>query len=83
MSHKLRESVIDKFYVRIMKALTSGIPFREELNTTVVYRDSDYHTLALSEDEWTYVMARFRNYKEKLYVTAKNKLVLEILPERK
>ena len=83
MSHKLRESVIDKFYVSIMKALTSGIPFREELNTTVVYRDSDYHTLALSEDEWTYVMARFRNYKEKLYNNTKNKLVLEILPERK
>lgn len=83
MSHKLREPVLDKFYVRIMKALSSGIPFSEELNTTVFYDGTDYHTLSLSEDEWTYVMAKFRNYKERLYVTTGSKLVLEILPERK
>ena len=83
MSHTLRESVLDNFYTRIMKTLASGIPFSEELNTVVTYDGSDYHTFSLSEDEWTYIMARFRNYKEKLYVNAEKRLVLEILPERK
>lgn len=83
MSHALRETVLDKFYTRIMKTLASGIPFSEELNTMITYDGNDYHTFSLSEDEWTYVMARFRNYKERLYVSAEKKLVLEILPERK
>lgn len=83
MSHRKRMGVIESFQERIIKTLSSGIPFREELNTVVTYNDTEYKTFKLSEDEWKYLMAKFRNYKERLFVTSDNKLVIEILAERK
>lgn len=81
MSYKLRRNVVDGFVERIMKALSSGIPFIEDLNTSVIYDGQEYETLALSEVEWTELMAKFRNYKERLFISG-GKFTMEIQAER-
>lgn len=81
MSHRKREKVLESYKNRIIKVLTAGLPFRESLNVLVEYDGQDYSSLALSRDEWTYLMAAFRKYKERLYVD-NGLLFLEIQPER-
>lgn len=83
MSHRKRMTVLEAFQERIIKTLSSGLPFREELNNVVEYNGVEYKTFSLSEEEWKYLMAKFRIYKERLFVTGDNKLVIEILAERK
>lgn len=82
MSHNKRMHVIKAYKERIIRLLSSGLPFKESLNTTVVYDGKDYETLSLSEDEWKYLMAMFRKYKEHLFYGENGKLFLEVLPDR-
>jgi Fe-S-cluster formation regulator IscX/YfhJ len=82
MSHHLRKKIIDGYKARIIKVLSSGLPFKESLNVSVEYDGKEYVTLQLSQDEWTYLMAIFRNYKERLYQTSDGQLYLEVLPDR-
>lgn len=83
MSHRIRDNVIDSFKERIIKTLSTGLPFKESLNVIVTHAEHDYETLALSKDEWTRIMAMFRHYKERLIREADGKYYLEILPDRK
>lgn len=83
MSHKKRSSVIGDYRRRIINTISSGVPFREEINTHVSHNGKDYMTFKLSEDEWTYIIAIFRNYKERLYKTSDGKIILEVLAERR
>lgn len=82
MSHKIRKKVVDAYKTRIIKVLSSGLPFKESLNTVVEYDGKEYETLQLSRDEWTYLMAMFRNYKEKLYESSDGKIYYEVFPDR-
>ena len=81
MSYRIRKNVIDSFCERIVRTLSSGVPFSEVLNTSVIYAGEEFRTLSLSEDEWTEVLAKFRKYKQRLYIVS-GKLVMEILGER-
>lgn len=82
MSHHIRTDVVNQWIERIKKNLSEGVPFCERLNITVTYNGVEYKTLALSEDEWTYIMSCFRNYKEQLVKTTDDKVILAVLAER-
>lgn len=82
MSHRIREDVIDSWQERIIKSLSAGIPFEEVLNIVVTYRGYEYETLALSVDEWTLLMAKFRKYKERLTRTPSGEFCLHVYAER-
>ena len=77
MSHRLRKKVIEAYKTRIIKVLSSGLPFKESLNASVEHDGNEYVTLQLSRDEWTYLMALFRNYKEKIYVSSDGGMYFE------
>jgi len=82
MSHHIRYDVINSLQDRIIKTLSSGLPFEELLNIKVTYNGKEYDTLSLSEDEWKLMMAKFRKYKEKLTRTTDGQYCLSILAER-
>ena len=81
MAKRPRESVVSKYCERIVKTLSSGLPFSESLMINVDYNGTMYRTIALSQVEWTLILSRFRNYKEVLKIVNKNELVMEILAE--
>lgn len=81
MSYRVRDNVVQQFCERVIKALSSGVPFSEVINSTVYYNGEEFPTLTLSEDEWTIILAKFRNYNQKLYISEGN-LIMEILGER-
>lgn len=83
MSYKVRDKAVDQMVERVVRSLSSGMPFKEDLVTTINYKGKNYRTLTLSEDEWLLVLSKFRHYKENLYITNDNQLMLEISTERK
>lgn len=82
MSHRIRQDVISGWQERIVKMLSAGLPFEEKLNIIVTYKGEEYETLSLSEDEWTLLMAKFRNYKERLTKTKSGEYCLYVYAER-
>lgn len=81
MSYRIRRDVVDSFCERIVRTLSSGIPFSEVLNTVILYQGEEFNTLSLSEDEWTEILAKFRKYKQRLYIK-EGRLVMAIFNER-
>lgn len=82
MSHRIRYDVINAMQERIIRTLSSALPFEELLNIRVNYKGTEYDTLSLSEDEWTFLMAKFRKYKQELVKTADDKYYLKFFAER-
>lgn len=82
MSQRIREAAVNSFKERVMQALLSGLPFREDLVTSVRYEGNEYLTLALSQEEWTYILSLFRKYKQSLSIQNGNQLVLEVFAQR-
>ena len=56
MSHRIRNDAILNLQERIIKTLSSALPFEEKLNIKVTYNGTEYETLSLSQDEWTLIM---------------------------
>ncbi len=81
MSYRIRKNVIDAFCDRIVHTLSSGVPYSEVLNTTISYKGEEFATLALSEDEWTEVLAKFRKYKQRLFIL-NGRLTMEVYSEK-
>lgn len=82
MSKNPREKVIKQYVQRIIKTLSTGLPFTENLMVSVAYNDKVYRTLALSQVEWSIVLSKFRVYKQKLRIRNGDTLIMEIMPER-
>ncbi len=83
MSYKIRQKIVETFVERVMRSLSSGVPFREDLITYITYNGLDYRTFSLSEDEWLIVFSKFRHYKQRLFITEDKQFMIEILAERK
>lgn len=81
MSKEIREGVVTQYTNKIVRTLTSGVPFVENLATTVTYNGKVYNTLALSKIEWTTLLSKFRKYKHSLRAQDNSSIILEILAE--
>lgn len=82
MRKEPRPGVVEQWKTKIIKMLSSGLPFSESLITTVQFDGKVCHTLALSEVEWTILMSMFRRYKQQLRLCNGNSdLILEIFAE--
>lgn len=77
-----REDVIEDYTKKIIKTISSGIPFMESLQTQLQHNGILYNTFALSRVEWTLLFSKFRNYRQELKVQDGSNLVLIIYAER-
>lgn len=82
MALKPREKAVNDYQEKIIKNLSTGVPFKENLGITIEYNGEDFFTLALSRCEWTVVMSMFRMYRQRLYDNGSGDIVLEIYAER-
>ena len=82
MSHKLRENVIAAYKEKIMQNLGTGLAFTEDLVVPIKYDGHTYKTLALSKNEWSYLLSIFRHYKQSITVHNDSELLLSVFAER-
>lgn len=82
MSKVVREDVVKQYTNRVIKKLSNGLPFSENLTTIISYRGKNYRTFALSQREWTLLMSQFRDYKQILKIVGNTELAIEILAEK-
>lgn len=81
-SHRVRLNVCDHYLEQIVSCLSEGVPFTLDLATTISWHDSQYNTFLLSRDEWTYIMSKCRNFKQKLTTDGKSQITLHIFAEK-
>lgn len=82
MSHRIRESVIQEYVDRIIRNLSTGLPFSEEILSSIVYNCETYRTFLLSQDEWSLLLSKFGNYKHTLTTDRVAQIWLRISAER-
>lgn len=82
MSKKLREEVITEWTQKIIANLSTGLPFEENLVTSITYNNRPYTTIALSRIEWTLLLSKFRSYKQDLFIRHNNSIVMTVLAEK-
>lgn len=81
MADEVREGTVTAYTERVRNALSSGVPFVENLTTTVTYLNTDYNTIGLSRAEWEMILSKFRTYKSCIKIKDKMDLVMEVYPE--
>lgn len=81
-SKKMRKDKLDEYSTEIYQNLSTGLPFSLELVTSVSYQGTIYPTLLLSRAEWTFIMSKYRIYKEELNTDNKSSITLDIFAER-
>lgn len=81
-SHRIRKDVVKDYLENISSNISTGLPFELELCTNISYEDKIYPTFQLSRDEWTYVLSKFRNYKQELVTDNSTSIVLRVFAER-
>lgn len=81
-SHRVRKNVCDHYLEQIVTCLSEGVPFTLELATTIIWQDKQYNTFLLSRDEWTYIMSKCREFKQKLTTDNKSQITLHVYAEK-
>lgn len=81
-SKVIRQNVCDRYIEQIVKNISEGVPYQLELITTITWKGNEYKTLLLSRAEWTYIMSKCRDFKQKLITDQKSQITLQILAER-
>lgn len=82
MSHRVRDTVISDFVEKIVHNLSTGLPYSEDIVTSVEYCDQRYRTFLLSRDEWSLLLSKFRNYKQSLTTDNVSSIILKVCAER-
>lgn len=81
-SHRIRKNVCDHYLEQIVTCLSEGVPFKLELGTTIMWHDQQFNTFLLSRDEWTYIMSKCREFKQKLTTDRKSQITLHVYAEK-
>ena len=81
-SQVIRQNVCDRYIEQIVKNISEGVPYQLDLITTITWKDNDYKTLLLSRAEWTYIMSKCRDFKQKLITDQKSQITLKVFAER-
>lgn len=77
-----RNDVVESYTERIIKTISSGLPFIESLQTKMEYGGVLYNTYALSQAEWTIILSKFRRYRQELKIQNGSNIVMSIYAER-
>lgn len=80
MATSIRDEKVNAYCTAITQNLQEGVPFISSLFKEFEYMGQMHRTLDLTEGEWTTVLSKFRNYKQRLFTKGDNDLILEVYP---
>lgn len=78
MSNIVRDSLIADRKEKIITQLENGLVYSETLSQTSLINSIHYETLSMTKKEWSYLVALFKNYNAKVFVTDTDKIVLTV-----
>lgn len=81
MSKVVREDIVRMYVDRIVNALSTGMPFVENLMVIITHNGMNYKTISLSREEWTAILSKFRMYKQALTIRDGSDLIMTIETE--
>ena len=80
MAMTIRDDKVNNYCSAIAQNLQDGVPYSMSLFKPLTYNGQTYQSLDLTEGEWTMILSKFRNYKQRLFIKDDTDLILEVYP---